>query len=93
MQTALLLLLVAPLAGLAAPIEKSSSPYHLVNAEAIPNGSSPTCYRRWRHHGHLTFRLARLQPCSGRVQRQGSSARIPVHPRYVHHRHAIPWVG
>lgn len=35
MQITLLLLLVAPLAGLAAPIEKPSSPYHLVNAEAV----------------------------------------------------------
>lgn len=93
MQTALLLLLVAPLAGLAAPIEKPSSTYHHINAEAVPNNSPPTYYRRWRHHGHLTFRLARVQPCSGRTNKQARSANKNMHPEFVHNRHAIPWVG
>ena len=72
MQIAFLLLLVAPLAGLTAPVERPSSPYYLVNADAF--SSSPTCYRRWRHHGHLTFRLARVQSCSERTIKQVSSA-------------------
>lgn len=93
MQITLLLLLVAPLAGLAAPIEKPSSPYHLVNAEAVPNELSATCYRRWRHHGHLTFRLARVQPCSGRTEQKDSSASTNVHTKFLHNKRAIPWVG
>ena len=93
MQTTLLLLLVAPLAGLAAPIEKPSSPYHLPNAETVPNDLPPTYYRRWRHHGHLTFRLARVQPCSRRINKQARSANKNVHPKFVHNRHPIPWIG
>lgn len=86
MRIAFLLLLVAPLAGLAAPIEKPSSPYLLVNAQAAPNEISPICYRHWRHHGHLTFRLARVQPCNGRTEQQYSSANTNGF-------RAIPWVG
>lgn len=93
MQIALLLLLVAPLAGLAAPIEKLSSPYHLVNTEAIPNEKSPTCYRRWRHHGHLTFRLARVQSCGGRTDKRRSSTNTNMFPKPLHNRHALPWIG
>ena len=93
MQTALLLLLVAPLAGIPAPVEKPSSPYRPINAEANPGESSPTCYRRWRHHSHLTFRLARVQSCSRQTDRRGPSTRTNVHPKYRHHKHAISWVG
>lgn len=91
MRIAFLLLLVAPLAGFPAPIKKLSSPYHLVDAQAIPNDLSPTCYRRWRHHGHLTFRLSRVQSCSGRTDQQGSSANTNAHPKLGHR--AIEWVG
>ena len=95
MQTALLLLLVAPLAGLAAPVEKPSTPYYLVNAEGIASDFSPTCYRRWRHHGHLTFRLARVQSCSRPTddKRDSPTRGGTVDSKYMHHRHAIPWVG
>ena len=93
MHAALLLLLVAPLAGLAVPIEKPSSPYYLVNADAIPSDSSPTCYRRWRHHGHLTFRLARVQSCGSRTDKKASSANPNLHPNPVFNRNAIAWVG
>lgn len=92
MQVAFLLLLVAPLAGLAAPIEKPSSFYHLDDAEEFPNELSPTCYRRWRHHGHLTFRLAHVQSCSGQTDQQDPSANTKVHPKFVHKR-PVPWVG
>ena len=93
MQTAVLLLLLAPLAGFTAPIEKPSTPYHLVNAETLPTGSSPTCYRRWRHHGHLTFRLARVQSCSRRTVKQDSSADTTVHSKVLHSRRAVQWAG
>lgn len=93
MQVALLLLLVAPLAGLTAPIEKPSYRYHLICVEKSPNELSPTCYRRWRHHGHLTFRLARVQSCSGQTDQQDSSAYTYVHPESVHSRGGMPWVG
>lgn len=93
MQFALLLLLVAPLAGLAAPIEKPSSPHHLAYVEELPNKLSPTRYRRWRHHGHLTFRLARVLSCSGQTNQQDSSANTNVHPESVDNRNAIAWVG
>ena len=93
MQIALLLLLLAPLAGLAAPIEKPSSPYHLVNGNAEASDFSPTCYRRWRHHGHLTFRLARVQSCSGRSHRQDSSTNTNGYPESIHNKRAVPWVG
>lgn len=94
MQIALLLLLVAPLAGLAAPIEKPSSPYHLVkNGEAVPSELSPTCYRRWRHHGHLTFRLAHVRSCSRQTDQQVSSAKTNMDHKPVHNRRAIPFVG
>lgn len=60
-----LLSLMVPLAVLAAPVEKHSTPYHIFGPSAFPLDSSPICYRRWRHHGHLTFRLARLDTCPG----------------------------
>jgi len=60
----ILLLLVAPLAGLAAPIVRHSSPDHIFRPKVFPRDSSRLCHRRWRHHGHLTFRLARLDSCS-----------------------------
>ena len=91
MQVALLLFLVAPLACLAAPTEKPSSRYHLICIEKSPDELSPTCYRRWRHHGHLTFRLARVQSCS--ADQQESSANTNVHPEFVHNKGAITWVG
>lgn len=92
MQVALLLLLAAPLAGLAAPIEKPSSRYHLICVEKSANELSPTCYRRWRHHGHLTFRLARVQSCS-ETDQQDLSANTHVHPDSVYNRGAIAWIG
>ena len=60
----ILLLLGASLAGLAAPVSRHSSPYHVFGPNSFPVDSPPLCYRRWRHHGHLTFRLARLDSCS-----------------------------
>ena len=57
-----LLLHVAPLAGLAAPIRRVSYPYTIFNP-VEPLKDPPICYQRWRYHGHLTFRLARLESC------------------------------
>lgn len=93
MQFTLLLLLAAPLAGLAAPIEKPSSPRHLDHVEELPDKLSPTCYCRWRHRGHLTFRLARLLSCSGHTDQQDSSANTNVQTESVPNRSAIAWVG
>ena len=86
MRIAFLLLLVASRAGLAAPIEKPSSPYLLLNAQAASNEIPPICYRHWLHHGHLTFRLARVQSCNGWTERQDSSANTTGF-------RAIPWVA
>lgn len=61
----MLLLLVAPLPGMSAPIERHSIPYHIFESNAFPLDASPVCYRHGRHHGHLTFRRARLDTCSG----------------------------
>lgn len=93
MRIALLLLLVAPLTGLAAPIEKPSCIYRLINGEPIPNELSPTSYRRWRHHGHLAFRLARVQSCSGRINISNPPANTNMRTELVHNRRAIPWDG
>ena len=60
-----LLLLGASLAGLAAPVSRHSLPYHIFGPNSFPLDSPPICYRRWRHHGHLTFRLTRLDSCIG----------------------------
>ena len=57
-----ILLLLAPLAGLAAPIQRVSYSYTIVNPVETLQGP-PICYHRWRYHGHLTFRLARLDSC------------------------------
>ena len=67
-----LLLHVAPLAGLAAPIQRVSYPYTIFS----PTGSlrdPPICNHRWRHYGHLTFRLARLEPCRAWTVQQATT--------------------
>ena len=73
MRIALLLLLLGPLACLAAPIERPSSPYYVLDSGGLPSEESPTCYRRWRHHGHLTFRLARVRTHCRMYNEQKSS--------------------
>ena len=63
MRLAIVLLLhVAPLAGLAAPIHRVSYPYTIFGPVESLKGP-PICYHRWRYYGHLTFRLARLESC------------------------------
>lgn len=59
------LLLTVPLPGMSAPIEKHSAPNHIFGSNAFPLDSSPICNRHGRHHGHLTFRRARLDTCNG----------------------------
>ena len=67
-----LLLHVAPLASLAAPIHRVSYPYTIFS----PVGSlkdSPICYHRPRYYGHLTFRLARLESCRAWTVQQANT--------------------
>ena len=75
----ILLLLVVPVAGLAAPIEKHSTPYQIFSPSTFPLDSSPICYRRWRHHGHLTFRLARLHSRGGVCNQHNSPDNANIH--------------
>lgn len=68
----ILLLHVAPLAGLAAPIQRVSYPYTIFS----PVGSledPPVCYHRGRHYGHLAFRLARLESCRAWTVQQATA--------------------
>jgi len=54
----------APLATLAAPIDRSFSYYHARIPVFETVSSSSVCHRRWRHHGsHLAFRASRLHTC------------------------------
>jgi len=65
------LLLVAPLAGLAAPIGKRHSHYYILDPRTHPREGFPSCYRHWRNHGaHLNFRLARLHTCGSRPEQR-----------------------
>ena len=58
----ILLLHVASLVGIAAPIQRVSYPYTIFSP-AVSLKDPPVCHHRWRYYGHLTFRLARLESC------------------------------
>ena len=82
LHTLCLLLLLTSRRAVAAPIDRSTSLYRVIESTPIAD-SSPTCYRRWRHYGsHLTFRLARLHTCcSSDEQHQPptAGALLPLH--------------
>ena len=81
--TFFILLFLAPLQCVAAPIDKSPSLYHVIEPTSTAD-SSPPCYRRWRHYGsHLTFRLARLHTCCSSPEQQHSFVAERIHP--LHH--------
>ena len=79
-----LLLCVAPLAGLAAPIHLVSYPYTTFG----PVGSlkdPPICYHHWRHYGHLTFRLAHLESCRAWTVEQATTTYMDSANREAEH--------
>ena len=67
-----LLLHLAPLAGLAAPIQRVPYPYTIFSPVGSPK-DTPVCHHRWRHYGHLTFRLARLESCRAWTVQQATA--------------------
>lgn len=70
-----LLLHVAPLAGLAAPIQRVSYPYTIFSPVESLDGP-PICHHRWRYYGHLTFRLARLEFCRAWTVEQANTTYV-----------------
>ena len=67
-----LLLHLAPLAGLVAPIPRVPSPYTIFGPLGSPK-DTPICHHRLRHYGHLTFRLARLESCRAWTVQQATA--------------------
>ena len=62
-------------ASLAAPIQRTS--YQKYTSSPVGNPKdSPICYHRWRHHGHLTFRLARLESCGAWTVQQTTTTNM-----------------
>ena len=59
-----LLLLVSLPPSLAAPIPRRSSSLRIFGPRPASLDTANVCHRHRRHHGHLTFRLARLDSCS-----------------------------
>ena len=94
-----LLLHVAPLAGLAAPIQRLSYPYTIFSPGTSLKDPSIGYHRR-RHYGHLTFRLARLEFCCAWTVQQAttpymdSADREPEHcSRTSEAMVGKPWTG
>ena len=67
-----LLLHVAPLAGLAAPIQRVPYPYTIFNL-VEPLKDPPICSQRCRYYGHLTFRLVHLESCRAWIVEQANT--------------------